>query len=351
MKTHPDPGQAAPRRGSRPIVDVAILTGALLALVAATLAARWAWTPPAPAPEKQVSCAPYGLEDVSTAPRGGARPLSTGPVLSGGLRWAEGTSDRLDVTFEHEGTTSSYHVFADGIDWSEPVGVVFRLHGDGAYEYEHPGHKVSCLAEVARSHNAVLVAPRTPDRQGEPTWWEDLDGNAEWFLALAEQRIFAEYDLDRSRTWLHGYSGGAEFISYELLADRADFLQGGGAVLSGGGGAPSTGTSEPTQEQLEQLVLHWDVGLEDDGTDPYAPFDALSAAAAGHAWYEDAGWARTSVRYREGVDHFELPEARVLDAAMTAAESPGERSAELSPDPSPESSAEPSRGAAAGGRD
>ena len=225
--------------------------------------------------------------------------------------------------------------------------MVFRLHGDGAYEYEHPGHKVSCLAEVARSHNAVLVAPRTPDRQGEPTWWEDLDGNAEWFLALAEQRIFAEYDLDRSRTWLHGYSGGAEFISYELLADRADFLQGGGAVLSGGGGAPSTGTSEPTQEQLEQLVLHWDVGLEDDGTDPYAPFDALSAAAAGHAWYEDAGWARTSVRYREGVDHFELPEARVLDAAMTAGESPGERSTELSPAPS----AEPPRGAAAGGRD
>ena len=195
-----------------------------------------------------------------------------------------------------------------------PVGVVFRLHGDGAYEYVHPEHKVSCLAEVARSHNAILVAPRTPDRQGEPTWWEDLDGNAEWFLALAEQRIFAEYDLDRSRTWLHGYSGGAEFISYELLADRADFLQGGGAVLSGGGGAPSTGTSEPTQEQLEQLVLHWDVGLEDDGTDPWAPFDALSAATAGHAWYEDAGYERTSVRFREGVDHFELPEARVLEA-------------------------------------
>ena len=90
-----------------------------------------------------------------------------------------------------------------------------------------------------------------------------------------------------------------------------------------------------------------DEGAEDDGTDPWAPFDALSAAAAGHAWYEDAGWARTSVRYREGVDHFELPEARVLDAAMTAGESPAERSAELSPAPS----AEPPRGAAADGRD
>ncbi|WP_424347123.1 hypothetical protein [Kocuria sp. CH-021] len=346
MKTRTGPGGAAPRRGSGRAVDVAILTGALVLLVAATLAGRWAWQP-APAPEDRVSCAPYGLEDVRVAPRGGIAPLNDGPVRSGGLRWREAPSDRMDVAFEHDGTTSSYHVFADGIDWSEPVGVVFRLHGDGAYEFHHPQHKVSCLAEVARSHNAVLVAPRTPDRQGEPTWWEDLDGNAEWFLALAEQEIFAEYDLDRSRTWLHGYSGGAEFISYELLADRADFLRGGGAVLSGGGGAPSSGDSEPTEEQLEQLVLHWDVGLEDDGTDPWAPFDALSAAAAGHAWYEDAGYERTSVRYREGVDHFELPEARVLDAAMTAGESPGERSAVLSPDPS----AEPRKRAAARGRD
>ena len=60
MKTHADPGEAAPRRGSRWVVDVAILTGALLALVAATLAVRWAWTP-APGPEEQVSCAPYFL--------------------------------------------------------------------------------------------------------------------------------------------------------------------------------------------------------------------------------------------------------------------------------------------------
>lgn len=323
MESQTGPGTAAARRGSRRIADVALLTGVLLVLVmvlvAATLAVRWAWQP-APAPEEQVSCAPYGLDGVRTAPRGEGAPLSDGPVLSGGVRWEEGPSDRLDVPFEHDGVAGSYHVFADGIDWSEPVGVVFRFHGDGAYEFHHPEHKVSCLAAVARSHNAVLVAPRTPDRQGEPTWWEDLDGNAEWFLALAEQRIFAEYDLDRSRTWLHGYSGGAEFISYELLADRADFVEGGGAVLAGGGGAPATASSEPTDEQREQLLLHWDVGLEDDGTDPSAPFDALAAASAGHAWYEAAGWARTSVRYREGVDHFELPEARVLGEVLTAAE-------------------------------
>lgn len=319
VESQTGPGQQGTRHPSRWVAVVALLTGSALLLLAATLGARWAWDP-APTAEEEISCAPYGLEGVSVAPRGERGPLSDGPVLSGGVRLQEGPSDRMNVAFEHDGVTSSYHVFADGVDWSRPVGVVFRLHGDGAYEFHNPQHKVSCLAEVARSHNAVLVAPRTPDRQGEPTWWEDLDGNAEWFLALAEQEIFPVYDVDRSRTWLHGYSGGAEFISYELLADRVDFLQGGGAVLTGGGGDPATGSSRPTEEQLENLLLHWDVGLDDDGSDPRAPFDALSAAAAGHAHYEDAGYRRTSVRYREGVDHFELPEARVLGEVLAAAE-------------------------------
>lgn len=306
------------RRPSRTIASLALLIAATVLLVAVTLGARWVWQPTA-SPGDLVSCASYGLEDVRVRPRGDRGPLNDGPVLSGGVRLKEGPADRLNVPFEHGGVTSSYHVFADGIDWTEPVGVVFRLHGDGAYEFHNPQHKISCLASVARAHNAILVVPRTPDRRGEPTWWQDLDRNADWFLALAEQEIFGRYDLDRSRTWLYGYSGGAEFISYELLADRVDFLEGGGAILAGGGGAPNSASSDPTDGQLERLLLHWDVGLDDNGSDPHAPFDALSAAAAGHAWYEDAGYERTSVRYREGVNHFELPEARLLGEILTTA--------------------------------
>lgn len=312
----------AARRGPRRalLATLLVVLSAVLAalLVVATLGSRWPWHP-APTVGERISCAPYGLEGVEVVPRGGRGPLGDGPVRSGG-QWREEPSDRLNVSFEHDGTTSSYHVFAEGVDRSRPVGVVFRLHGDGAYEFHHPQYKVSCLAEVARSHNMVLVAPRTPDRTDVPTWWEDLDGNAEWFEALAEEEIFPVYDVDRSRTWLHGYSGGAEFISYEMLADRVDFLPGGGAVLAGGGGAPFTASAQPSRQQLERLLLHWDVGRDDDGTDPRAPFDALAAAAAGHAWYEDAGYRRTSVRFRDGVDHFELPEARVLDQVLEAAE-------------------------------
>lgn len=317
MHRAPDPEQGhRPRR--RALVATVVASGLALALVLIALP-RLLWEPGLEAPGT-VSCAAYGLPELTVPSRPGHRPLGDGPVLSQGPRLGEGPADRWDVAFEHEGVTSTYHVFADGIDWSRPVGVVFRLHGDGAYEFHHPQRKLSCLAEVARSHNAILVAPRTPDRTGEPTWWEDLDGNAEWFLALAEQRVFAEYDLDRSRTWLHGYSGGAEFISYELLADRIGLLEGGGAILSGGGGAPAGAASAPTAEQRADLRLHWDVGADDDGTDPHAPFDALRAARAGEAWYDRRGFERTSLQVREDTDHFELPEAQVLDRLLTAAE-------------------------------
>ena len=77
------------------------------------------------------------------------------------------------------------------------MGVVYHFHGDGAFEYESPQYTASCLAEVAREHNMLLVVPRTPDRAGEITWWEERDLNAQWFLSLVEERLEPEYDIDR----------------------------------------------------------------------------------------------------------------------------------------------------------
>lgn len=148
------------------------------------------------------------------------------------------------------------------------------------------------------------------------------DSNAQWFLALVEERLEPEYDIDRSRTWLTGYSGGAQFISQELLADHVDLVPGGGAIMMGGGQAPDSPSAEPTREQLRELRLRWDVGEEDDGRDSRARFDALSAAWDGHGWYERQGYEHTRIRVREDVDHFELPYARVLDRVLTSAEEP-----------------------------
>ena len=291
----------------------------LLVTTVALLVGRDEETPEAEAPET-VSCARYGLDGVRVTARGPGGPTD-GAVLDARVFGpGEEREDRFQLEHEHDGITSSYHVFAEDLDWDRPVGVVYHFHGDGAFEYESPQYTASCLAEVAREHNMLLVVPRTPDRAGEITWWEERDLNAQWFLSLVEERLEPEYDIDRSRTWLTGYSGGAQFISQELLADHVDLVPGGGAIMMGGGQAPDRPSAEPTSEQLQELRLRWDVGTEDDGTDPQAEFDALSAAWDGHHWYEEQGFERARIRYRDGVDHFGLPYARILQRALNAAE-------------------------------
>lgn len=310
------------RRRRRGVVAVLVLGLVLaLAVALAALLDRPEQPPQAGTPEEPetVSCQRYGMDmDVPVRRREAAedRGLLGADLFGPG----EQTRDRFDLSFEHDGVSSGYHVLAQGVDWSRPVGVVFRLHGDGAWEFESPEYNVSCLAEVARAHNMILVVPRTPDRSGDATWWEERELNAEWFRALVEERLLADYDIDRSRTWLTGYSGGAQLIGRELLADHVDLVPGGGAILLGGGQGPRDAESEPTRSQLRGLRLHWDVGREDDGTDPRATFDALAAARDGYRWYERAGYDNVSLRVREGVDHFELPDVRILDEVLTEAE-------------------------------
>lgn len=311
--------RAAPRR---PVATALGLVLLLLVLTAvALLVGRPGGTPGADddGAAETVACGTWGLEGVEAPVRGPDAPHSGGlfgvDLFGPGEQWR----DRFGLEFEHEGIASGYHVLADGVDPERPVGVVYHFHGDGGFEYDHPEYAVSCMAEVARERNMLLVVLQTPDHDDpEVTWWEERGRNAEWFRALVEQRLRADYPLDPERTWFTGYSGGAQFISQELLADHADLLPGGGAVMMGGGQRPNSDpATEPTAAQLEDLRLHWDVGRLDDGSDPAATFDALSAARDGYRWYTRwIGFEDTSLEVRRGIDHFGLPYAGILEDVL-----------------------------------
>lgn len=224
-------------------------------------------------------------------------------------------SVQLDREFSSGGVSSGYHLYTRGVNFDEPVGVVVRLHGDGAAEYEDPDGLLNCLATVAASHNMMLLAPLTPDVAGELTWWEDISTNLPWLSDLLDERVLDPYTLDSERVWWMGYSGGAEMISYGVLPRSPQSVT-GGAVMLGGGGAPQALLEEPTSEQRESLDLIWVTGTLDDGSTPYAPFDAVTAAEEGSAWYRERGFERVTAEYPEGEDHFSLPQARILDEAL-----------------------------------
>lgn len=258
-------------------------------------------------------CTAYGLS--ADDPRAQAPTVTLPDRADEQYGTQDGELGELQQSFTHDGLTSGYHVIDGGVDPSLPVGLVIHLHGDGAQEYDEPEGRVSCLAAVAASHNALLVVPRTPDCTDECTWWQRLDPNREWLAALVEQRLLADLPVERDRiTWM-GYSGGAEMISYGILPDSPEMITAGAAMV-GGGGAPSSLPRQAAGERLEEQPLWWFVGEHDDGTDPLADFDARSAAVAGHELYSERGFEAARLEILPGHDHFDMPDARILDELL-----------------------------------
>ncbi len=230
------------------------------------------------------------------------------------------TGEGVDLSIPHvspAGTEGTYHLFTRDVDFSQPVGVVVRLHGDGGYEYYYPETSVNCQAAVAASHNMILVAPLSPSTSeyGEPKWWYEIPTNVEWVSDLLYTDILPIENVDPNNIWWVGYSGGAEFITYGLVPLAPELIT-GGAVMFGGGGPPS-GLEEGTVrlEELADVPLNWVVGTEDNGTDEYAPWNALNEVQRGAAAFAEQG-LDVSLTVMEGRDHFDLPQAALLDSAI-----------------------------------
>lgn len=224
---------------------------------------------------------------------------------------AERASTGFTRSFTAAGQTSTYSVYADGLDWSRPVGVSFYFDGDGQYWAKRPGASlVQRMARHAAERNMVLVVPLAPDRVGTPTWWENRDGNGDWFRTLAAHLV-QRHGLDTRNVWLAGYSGGAQFITGEVLADRQNWIRGGGAVVIGGGG--SRGMQTTPSAEVRSVPIRWVTGSEDVAGATQPPsWSALADAKRGRDVYVRHGFTRTSLHVPAGVDHHGYDHAALL---------------------------------------
>lgn len=116
-------------------------------------------------------------------------------------------------------------------------------------------------------------------------WWVRARSNGRMVRALIEEIALA-YGVDMSRVWLAGYSGGAEFLSYELLSHDIDWIRGGGATFIGGGGADGVPARVREQAALnpsshERLLMSWHVGVLDGRSPSGRRRMATSAEEAG----------------------------------------------------------------------
>jgi poly(3-hydroxybutyrate) depolymerase len=215
-------------------------------------------------------------------------------------------TDRTAVSYTGAGRTSEYHINTTAASAGVPAPLVIHLHGDGYQEYTNMKNGVTTSVayeyqDTARSHGAIFVMPRTPDTTSQ-TWWSQ-QYPTDWLVALIT-KLKADYLIDTKRIFLNGYSGGAEEITYFLMADHSNLFTGGGAQILGGGGAEGLSFAlQPTAALKAQFPMHWNVGENDveGSTDP-PEFSGRASAAEGEAFYRAAGFS-TQIQIIPGVDH------------------------------------------------
>ena len=229
-------------------------------------------------------------------------------------------------------------------------GVLFYFDGDhlsraGSRLLRRTSPLRAELAQVAAEFNMLSVPVLSPGSLREPhltdagsyappltyNWWVRARSNGRMVRALIEEIALA-YGVDMSRVWLAGYSGGAEFLSYELLSHDIDWIRGGGATFIGGGGAD--GVPERVRERAalnpsshEHLLMSWHVGVLDGrspsgrrrmATSAEGSWSARIAVQEGSAFYEGLG-ARTLLQVTPGRGHTGYPIASLVGADLAAA--------------------------------
>ena len=209
------------------------------------------------------------------------------------------------------GYSSKYHLYAAGLDWMKPVGLLIHFHGDGAFEYNNPTSSwmlggANGLIAQAKARNMILLVPLTPDDAvGRFTWWAwyGKEENPRYARDLIAY-ILGRYKIDKKRIWLSGYSGGSQFITRYLLPHFGVDLGivGGGFICFAGGQAPAESFAPYNPSFKAAWHCRWVVGALDDGTGSGDGFNAIAASNVGAAWYSGQGFA-TEVTQLAGLGH------------------------------------------------
>lgn len=190
---------------------------------------------------------------------------------------------------------STYHRFTAHLNYTQPIGLFVHLHGDGAWEYTNYNDAWSLggangIIAKAKAKNMLVIVPLSPDDTNKTWWhWSDPGENDVWLDSLIRANMSA-YNIDKNRIWFSTFSGGSQFLTKYYLPRYANTINGGGAVIFGGGNKIDT-TLTPFNENFKNMFkMHWNTGMLDDGTEPGSDgFNGLAAARAGEQWYREQG--------------------------------------------------------------
>lgn len=146
-----------------------------------------------------------------------------------------GKSGNFEERFTCSGTYSatSYYKLRvpQGIEDLEPHGLLIYLHGDGGKDYTND-YIFSPLVKIAHEHKLIAMSVLSPNNG--TAWYQGPQTNAYFLHQLLETKIFKDYNIDTSRIYFTGSSGGSQFLT-GIFVPKYVGNYGGGAFPSCGG--------------------------------------------------------------------------------------------------------------------
>jgi hypothetical protein len=222
------------------------------------------------------------------------------------------TDQTFQTYLDAQGITSGYHLYAAGLDWSKPVGILIYTDGSAEYGLANPTDPYLLagnrgMVAVAKRHNMILLTPMAPgagcpDGDGV-CWYETSSGytpamKAQWSRNLITY-IYGRYNIDLRRVCFGGYSSGAQWATeFFGPAHASQIMNDGVAVAISYGGEPQV-TATHTAAHKAAVPYVWDTGDRDAAWTGGGVF----GVPAGKAWYDANGFT-TQLHLLAGEDHF-----------------------------------------------
>lgn len=264
-------------------------------------------------------------------------------VMTPSVATAADRTDRTNLSFTSDGVKGTYHLYAAGLDWTKPVGLLAYTDGTGEWGLNRPDSNyllagTNGLIAVAKRNNMVLVTPMAPGG-GCACWHETSSGytakqKAQWSADLIE-KVVADYDLDTDRMAVGGYSSGATWTTGYYVPGHASRVMTDGVTVAIAYGGPPTVTNTITSEFKAAVHMHWDSGSEDSAT------DIRWGARDGYNWYSSHGFS-TSIDIPPGVGHGRsgefgsIMEAQIKKHVPTGSAAPTPSPQPPAPEPNPD---------------
>ena len=219
----------------------------------------------------------------------------------------------LDGYFvDQEGSESPYKLWAPGDSAGQARPLVVFLHGDTgsnfdtAYGQPNPTFEQVRLEAKQKPSSSlnemIFLSIRTPANNGAfDTWSTSLSNgrkyqNARYIISLFEREILTKYNVDRTKIYFVGQSGGGIFTAETLIPTivaETDWYKGGGALMLCGAAVPRADlTFNPSLEFKSSFEVAFET------TDGEQPNLVEKIAASKEAYSAIFGNAKVNLRTR-----------------------------------------------------